>query len=232
MLGFAGVGQHPGARPASLYILFSGMTMTAPDRKAHWQQVYLSKGEQEVSWTQASPEPSLGLIETFAPSRQASIVDIGGGASHLVDALCERGYQAVTVLDLSEAALRNAKQRLGDRGAGVQWIAADATSWEPVRPFDLWHDRAAFHFLVDRHDRQAYVERLSRGVKPGGHAIIATFAPDGPEKCSGLPVQRYDAAALAEALGDGFGLIEHQAHRHVTPWGAVQSFQFSVLRRT
>jgi trans-aconitate methyltransferase len=207
------------------------MTMTAADPKTHWQQVYLNKGEQEVSWTQTSPEPSLSLIEKFAESRQASIVDIGGGASRLVDALCERGYQAVTVLDLSEAALRSAEQRLGNRGAGVQWIVADATTWEPARPFDLWHDRAAFHFLVDQHDRQAYVDGLGRGVKPGGHAIIATFAPDGPEKCSGLPVQRYDPAALVETLGHAFDLIEHHAHRHVTPWGAVQSFQFSVLRR-
>lgn len=207
------------------------MTMTAPDPKTHWQQVYLNKGEREVSWTQTSPEPSLGLIEKFAASRQASIVDIGGGASRLVDALCERGYHGVTVLDLSEAALKSAQQRLRDRAAGIQWIVADATAWEPAQAFDLWHDRAAFHFLVDARDREAYVSRLSRGVKPGGHAIIATFAPDGPERCSGLPVQRYDPAALAEALGDVFDLIEHEAHRHVTPWGAVQSFQFSVLRR-
>jgi trans-aconitate methyltransferase len=207
------------------------MTMTATDRKTHWQQVYLSKGEREVSWTQPNPEPSLSLIERFAASRQASIVDIGGGASRLVDALCERGYQAITVLDLSEAALRTARQRLGPRGADVQWIAADATAWQPSQPFDLWHDRAAFHFLVDERDRAAYVDRLGQGVRTGGHAIIATFAPDGPERCSGLPVQRYDAAGLTAVLGDAFVLVEHQAHRHVTPWGAVQPFQFSVLRR-
>jgi hypothetical protein len=113
----------------------------------------------------------------------------------------------------------------------VQWIAADVTKWQPPHPFDLWHDRAAFHFLVDAADREAYLDRLKRGVKAGGHAIIATFALDGPEKCSGLPVQRYDPASLAATVGDPFELIADQPHRHVTPWGAVQSFQFSVLRR-
>jgi SAM-dependent methyltransferase len=205
--------------------------MTAPDREAHWQKVYLEKSEQQVSWTQASPEPSLGLIERFAPAPQAAIVDIGGGASRLVDALCEHGYEAVTVLDLSGAALAAAKARLGPRGAGVQWIAADVTRWEPPHPFDLWHDRAAFHFLVEAVDRQAYLDRLIRGVKAGGHAIIATFALDGPEKCSGLPVQRYDPAGLSEVVGGAFELVAQQRHRHTTPWGAVQSFQFSVLRR-
>ncbi len=204
--------------------------MSVSDRADHWQKVYLSKGEQEVSWSQASPEPSLGLIEKFALSRHAPIVDIGGGASRLVDALCERGYEAVTVLDLSAAALETAKQRLGSRGARVQWIAADVTKWQPPQAFDIWHDRAAFHFLVEADDREAYLDRLRRGVKAGGHAIIATFALDGPEKCSGLPVQRYDPAGLAETVGQPFELVEHHAHRHVTPWGAVQSFQFSVLR--
>ena len=206
--------------------------MTELDRQSHWQKVYRDKGEQEVSWTQASPEPSLGLIERFAPSRQASIVDVGGGASRLVDALCERGYQAVTVLDLSEAALASARQRLGLPGAHVRWVAADVTTWEePEDAFDLWHDRAAFHFLVEERDRRAYLRRLVRSMKACGHAIIATFAPDGPEKCSGLPVQRYDPANLSAVIGDAFELIDHQPHRHVTPWGAVQSFQFSALRK-
>lgn len=205
--------------------------MSTPDRQSHWQNVYLNKGEQEVSWTQPDPEPSLGLILKYAPSLTASIVDIGGGASRLVDALAGGGYQQLTVLDLSEAALEAAQQRLGAQAAKVQWIAADATKWQPARPFDLWHDRAAFHFLVDAGDRAAYLDRLKRGVKVGGHAIIATFALDGPEKCSGLPVQRYDPAALSQAIGEAFELIADQPHRHVTPWGAVQSFQFSVLRR-
>jgi SAM-dependent methyltransferase len=205
--------------------------MSTPDHQSHWQNVYLSKGEQEVSWTQLAPEPSLGLILNYAPSATASIVDVGGGASRLVDALAGRGYESLTVLDLSEAALAAARERLGARAAQVQWISADATKWQPAKPFDLWHDRAAFHFLVDAADREAYLDRLRSGVKPGGHAIIATFALDGPEKCSGLPVQRYDPAALSRTVGDAFELIADQPHRHVTPWGAVQSFQFSVLRR-
>jgi ubiquinone/menaquinone biosynthesis C-methylase UbiE len=205
--------------------------MRVSDRTDHWQKVYLNKGEQEVSWSQQSPEPSLGLIEKFAPSHHASIVDVGGGASRLVDALCERDYDAVTVLDLSAAALETAKKRLGGQAARVQWIAADATKWQPPQAFDIWHDRAALHFLVEANDREAYLDRLRRGVKAGGHAIIATFALDGPEKCSGLPVQRYDPAGLAATVCHAFELVEHQAHRHVTPWGAVQSFQFSVLRR-
>lgn len=205
--------------------------MSVTDRTAHWQKVYLSKGEQEVSWSQADPEPSLGLIEKFAPSHQASIVDIGGGASRLVDALCARGYEKLTVLDLSTAALETARERLGATTARVEWIAADATQWQPEQTFDLWHDRAAFHFLVEARDREAYLDRLHRGVKAGGHAIIATFALDGPEKCSGLPVRRYDPVSLSGMVGCAFELIAHQPHRHVTPWGAVQSFQFSVLRR-
>ena len=205
--------------------------MTKSDRQSHWQQVYLSKSEQQVSWSQPDPQPSLGLIEKFSGGTAASIVDIGGGASRLVDALVQGGFGEITVLDLSEAALQAAKERLGSAGASIRWVAADVTSWQPPHPFDIWHDRAAFHFLVEEKDRKAYIERLSSGVKAGGHAIIATFAPDGPEKCSGLPVQRYDAESLGKAIGSGFELVEHQAHRHVTPWGAPPSFQFSVLRR-
>ncbi|MGN1285221.1 MAG: class I SAM-dependent methyltransferase [Bradyrhizobium sp.] len=205
--------------------------MTASDRQSHWQTVYLTKGEQQVSWSQADPQPSLRLIESVAPGRDASIIDVGGGASRLVDALLARGFHDLTVLDLSEAALASARERIGATGEAVRWVTDDATVWQPPRAFDIWHDRAAFHFLVEANDRAAYLDRLHRGVKAGGHAVIGTFALDGPEKCSGLPVQRYDAAALGRAIGPAFELIAHEAHRHVTPWGATQSFQFSVLRR-
>ncbi len=205
--------------------------MSASERQAHWQTVYQSKGEAQVSWTQLDPQPSLGLIEKFERDRSASIVDIGGGASRLVDALLAHGFGAITVLDLSDAALQSAKARLGEQGASVRWIAADATSWQPPQAFDIWHDRAAFHFLVEENDRAAYIDRLHAGVKAGGYAIIATFAPDGPEKCSGLPVQRYSPESLSKTIGSAFDLVEHRDHRHVTPWGAAQSFQFSVLRR-
>ncbi|KWV47139.1 SAM-dependent methyltransferase [Bradyrhizobium macuxiense] len=202
------------------------------DRQSHWQTVYLSKGEQQVSWSQADPQPSLRLIESVAASRDASIIDVGGGASRLVDALLKDGFHALTVLDLSEAALASAKERVGAAGDGVRWIAGDATVWQPQHAFDIWHDRAAFHFLVEEADRAAYVDRLHRGVRAGGHAVIGTFALDGPEKCSGLPVQRYDPVTLSRTIGPAFELVAQEPHRHVTPWGATQSFQFSVLRRT
>ncbi|MEH2517048.1 trans-aconitate methyltransferase [Bradyrhizobium sp. AZCC 1610] len=204
-------------------------------RQAHWENVYTTKGENEVSWFQQSPAPSLELIVQAGTTHASAIIDIGGGASRLVDNLVEQGFEDVTVLDLSGAALAAAKSRLESRlGAGaerVSWIVADATTWEPARPYDIWHDRAAFHFLTDASDRAAYIARLERGLKIGGHAIIATFAPDGPEKCSGLPVARYDSASLGRTLGATFKLVHTQRHEHATPWDSRQNFQFSVFRR-
>lgn len=211
--------------------LSGSIAMTASDRQSHWQTVYLTKDEQQVSWSQADPQPSLRLIESVAAGRDAAIVDVGGGASRLVDALLASGFHDVTVLDLSDAALANARQRVGAAGDAVRWIAGDVTTWQPQRAFGVWHDRAAFHFLVEESDRKAYLDRLHRGVRAGGHAVIGTFALDGPEQCSGLPVQRYDPATLSRTIGPGFELIAGEAHRHATPWGAPQSFQFSVLRR-
>ena len=205
--------------------------MQPGDRKTHWEAVYEQKGETEVSWFQESPDLSLDLIARFAPAPDAGIIDVGGGASRLVDELLRRGYGDVTVLDLSQAALQAAQTRLGPQAAKASWIAADATHWRPTRAYDLWHDRAAFHFLTNPEDRARYVERLTAGLKPGGHAIIATFALDGPEKCSGLPIVRYDAAGLQDRLGQAFALVETLAHEHVTPWGVVQKFQFSIFRR-
>jgi SAM-dependent methyltransferase len=145
--------------------------------------------------------------------------------------IVNQGFEDITVLDLSEAALATAKARLRDRGAKVHWIAADATAWEPLKAYDVWHDRAAFHFLTEERDRAAYVARLERAVKVGGYAIIATFALDGPERCSGLPVVRYDPATLGQTLGRAFQLVDIRRHAHATPWGSDQSFQFSVFRR-
>jgi SAM-dependent methyltransferase len=205
--------------------------MSTENRHDHWEKVYAGKAENEVSWFQESPAPSLELIERAGANRNSAIVDIGGGASRLVDALIDRGFSALTVLDLSEAALAKAKARLGERAAQVQWIASDVTTWQPRQSFDLWHDRAAFHFLTEAADRAAYLSRLRQALRPGGHAIIATFALDGPERCSGLPVVRYDAAGLGRMLGEDFALVESRRHQHTTPWHSAQSFQFSIFRR-
>lgn len=201
------------------------------DRTTHWQNVYATKGEAEVSWFQDSPTISLDMIRAARPDRDAAIIDIGGGASRLVDALLREGYRDLTVLDLSANALDTAKKRIGAAASTVDWIVADATTWRPMKTYDVWHDRAAFHFLTDPHDRAAYVERLRLAVKPEGHVIIATFAPDGPEACSGLPVQRHDSASLAAELEPDFELVETRSETHRTPWNSTQAFQFSRFRR-
>jgi len=206
--------------------------MNQPSRQAHWQQVYTTKGENEVSWFQDNPSPSLDMIARTVAGVDARIIDIGGGAARLVDALLDKGFHNVAVLDLSEAALAAAKARLGERAGAVRWIVADATAWRPEpAAYDVWHDRAAFHFLTEEADRAAYVARLTEGVKPGGFAIIATFALDGPERCSGLPVARYDARNLAAEIGEAFEFVATRSHDHKTPWGAEQRFQFSLFRR-
>jgi 2-polyprenyl-3-methyl-5-hydroxy-6-metoxy-1,4-benzoquinol methylase len=200
------------------------------NRQLHWENVYTTKDEKEVSWFEVSPTTSLDLIRSTGVNVGASIIDIGGGASRLVDALLDEGFEAVTVLDLSQKALATAKARLGALGAKVRWVVADVTTWEPTETYDVWHDRAAFHFLTEPEDRAAYAERVSRAVRPGGHVIIGTFALDGPERCSGLPVVRQDAASLSQMLGSAFELIESRQHSHQTPMGATQRFQFFRFR--
>lgn len=212
------------SRPNASYI--AGMD----ERAAHWDAAYASKGEAGVSWFEENPDVSVGLIERFHPEKSPSVIDIGGGASRLVDAGLGRGW-AMTVLDISAKAVETARQRLGSRADAVDWIVADATVWQPQRLYDVWHDRAAFHFLTSPGDRQAYLDRLRTALRPGGHAIIATFAPDGPERCSGLPVERYDADRLAATVGDGFAPVAALRRLHRTPWGSEQAFQYVVLRR-
>lgn len=207
------------------------MATEAPDRRAHWEQVYTTKAETAVSWFESTPAVSLALIRATGAAHDDAIIDIGGGASRLVDHLLAEGYAAVSVLDLSERALAAARVRLGQRAAAVTWIAADVTAWEPDRTYAVWHDRAAFHFLTAPQDRAAYAARVLRALPAGGHLILGTFAPDGPERCSGLPVQRHDAASLAEALGPAFALQETRPYDHRTPGGVTQRFQFSRFRR-
>jgi SAM-dependent methyltransferase len=206
--------------------------MSAERREAHWEKVYTAKSENEVSWFQENPAPSLELIDEAGATATSAIVDVGGGASRLVDFLVAKGFKAITVLDISRAAIAVTKARLGEKGRSVRWIVADVTKWQPeAGAFDVWHDRATFHFLTDQCDRDAYVERLIRAVRPGGHAIIGTFALDGPERCSGLPVARYDAQGLGATIGERFELVGTRRDAHMTPWGSEQKFQFSLFRR-
>ncbi|MES2752883.1 MAG: class I SAM-dependent methyltransferase [Pseudomonadota bacterium] len=204
--------------------------MDSASREAHWQNVYTTKGENEVSWFQENPAPSLELLTFVKATPKSVVIDIGGGASRLVDVLVSQGYDDVTVLDLSEAALATARMRLASKGEHVKWVAADVTAWEPAQLSDVWHDRAAFHFLTEPDEQRHYADRIQRGLRPGGHLIIGTFALDGPEKCSGLPVARHDAKSLAVVFGDAFVLLDTRRHEHATPWDASQRFQFSTFQ--
>lgn len=201
------------------------------DPKTHWESVYGAKAENEVSWFQAEPAASLDLIRRSSASVDTPVIDIGGGESRLVDRLLEAGYSDVTVLDLSEQALRHTQARLGARAGAVRWIVADITRWRAERRYGVWHDRAALHFLTDAQDRADYRRALLDAVTPGGCVVIATFALDGPEKCSGLPVVRYSSETLAAELGPELKLEETHDEKHRTPWGAVQRFQFSRFTR-
>ena len=196
--------------------------MAAEDRHAHWQSSYAAEGEQKVSWFQESPQPSLDLVTQVASSPAAAIVDVGGDALRLAEELFKRGYQDITVLDLSETALAAARVRLGRGADRIRWIAGDATDWEPPQSYDVWHDRATFHFLVEEADRAAYLSRLTRFLNPSGHAIIATFAPDGPERCSGLPSFATICDSLGQTLGPAFVLLSTRRHVHTTPWGSTR----------
>ena len=204
------------------------------DRKAHWERVYATKGPTEVSWYQALPSRSLELILLAGVGRSSRIIDVGGGDSTLVDTLVDWQLGRVTVLDISGAALERARARLGERARDVTWIEADVIETElPALSFDVWHDRAVFHFLAgDVDERRRYVERARDALVHGGHAIVATFAADGPTRCSGLDVARYGPDALAEAFGRGFELVTSRTDTHRTPSGVEQRFAYVCLRRT
>jgi 2-polyprenyl-3-methyl-5-hydroxy-6-metoxy-1,4-benzoquinol methylase len=199
--------------------------------KKHWTRVYEDKSSTDVSWYQQQPEPSLLALQRLSADPKSPFIDIGGGASNLVDALVEDGWQDVTVLDIAESALNVAKSRLGSKGNIVHWLHADITQWKPDRAYSIWHDRAVFHFMTTPAQREAYTAALDAGVAAGGAVIMATFALDGPERCSGLPVQRYNPEQLALVLGRNFNLTESWRESHLTPWGSSQSFNWCVFRR-
>lgn len=201
------------------------------DPATHWQQVYDTKASDEVSWYRPHLEQSLAFIERAGISRGAGLLDVGGGASTLVDDLLDRGFTNVSVLDLSERALDVAKARLGDRAARVQWLVGDVTTVQlPAHGFTFWHDRAVFHFLTDAAARQRYVEQVRHAVAPGGHVLVATFAPDGPERCSGLAVCRYSAEGLHAEFGDDFQRVDSARETHRTPRGGEQAFMYCYCR--
>lgn len=196
------------------------------ERKQHWEQVYAQRQPTDVSWFQPHPEYSLRLIAATGIDKAQPLIDMGGGASRLVDNLVALGYGDISVLDISAAALQHSRDRLGANAAAVHWIEADATTFEPPRTYALWHDRAVFHFLTEPADRQAYRERLGRGLQTGGHLIVATFALDGPERCSNLPVQRYSPETLSAEFGSGYTLVETTTEVHVTPAQKEQRFVY------
>ncbi len=201
------------------------------DSKQHWENVYTTKSADAVSWFQPHASRSLDIIQRLPLDNSARIIDVGGGASTLVDDLLKRDYANVSVLDLSGAALRVAQARLGKTAGRVQWIEADVTDLSlPVHSIDIWHDRAVFHFLTSGEQRRRYVETVLKSVKPGGYVIVATFAEDGPEKCSGLPVHRYSADALHSEFGSTFELLGHEKELHQTPFDTSQSFVYCYCR--
>ena len=200
--------------------------------KQHWERIWAGRHADSVSWYQSHAEGSLQLVDACRIGPAAPVIDVGGGASTLVDDLLARGFSRLTVLDLSPSALAGARQRLGKQASRVQWLEADVTRVElPRAHFALWHDRAVFHFLIDVQARETYIRQVRHALQRGGHAIIATFAKDGPPQCSGLPVRRYSGNGLAAEFNDGFTLLDTRYETHVTPAGVGQPFVYCLMRR-
>jgi len=201
------------------------------DAKTHWEKVYATKAAETLSWYRPHLETSLALIERAAAGYSASIIDVGGGESTLVDDLLARAYENITVLDVSQTAIDVTKKRLGLAAEQVHWLVADATQAQPEPgAYDVWHDRAVFHFLTASEHRAAYVRQVGHAVKPGGHVIISTFGPEGPTKCSGLDVIRYDAESLHDQFGVRFRLVESRKELHRTPFGTNQQFIYCYCK--
>ena len=201
-----------------------------PEKK-HWEDIYRTKQPEEVSWTQEVPVISLDLIRSFQLPKTARIIDIGGGDSKLADFLLDADYKDVTVLDISGAALERARQRLGSRADKIKWVEQDITRFDPTTRFDLWHDRAAFHFLTGIEQINKYLSIAGKSINDGGYAVIGTFSADGPEKCSGLPIRRYDEHTLAAAFSTGFKKISCITEDHITPFQTKQNFLFCSFRK-
>jgi SAM-dependent methyltransferase len=206
-------------------------TNSKEERHRHWEGVYRDRSPTVVSWYQIRPDISLELIHATGKSPDATIVDVGGGASTLVDHLLDAGWSSVLVLDISETALAHVRERLGARAKRVTWIAADVTAWRPNTKIDIWHDRAVLHFFTGADDQKAYAERAKLALRHGGWAIIAGFTPGGPRKCSGLDIVQHDAHSLRALLGDAFELVDFRDELHRTPSGSTQAFRYHLFRR-
>jgi ubiquinone/menaquinone biosynthesis C-methylase UbiE len=201
-------------------------------KREHWEKIYQTRNETDVSWYLPHLQRSLDLILRTGIGPDAHIIDVGGGASTLVDDLVDHGFRHVTVVDIAQAPLDAAAKRLGERAKQVTWRVGDITTLDFSRDsFDVWHDRAVFHFLTSETDRKGYLERVCCAVRKGGFVVLATFGPEGPEKCSGLPVIRYSAGKLHAAFGPAFRLVEHVEERHHTPWGTEQEFVYCLCAR-
>jgi ubiquinone/menaquinone biosynthesis C-methylase UbiE len=199
----------------------------------HWESIYRDRSSDELSWSQAAPATSLQVIDELGVDPGEAVVDVGAGESALVDALLARGHRRLTILDVAHGSLERARTRLQTvpGASSVDWVVHDVLTWTPPVAFGLWHDRAVFHFLTEPDDRRAYVDVATRAVAPGGFLVVATFGADGPERCSGLPVQRYDTEALAAQFAPEFLPVTSRAQSHRTPWGAVQPFTWLATRR-
>lgn len=208
--------------------------MTGSSQKSMWEDAYQNKLPSERSWTQDIPSESLQYIDQLSLPCSTPIIDIGGGGSHLAEQLLHKNFADISVLDISKSALQESKLRVEELHPDqkmIQWIAADITTWSPPRTYGLWHDRAVFHFLVDTQQQQQYVRTVANATQSGAHVIMSTFAMDGPEMCSGLPVQRWSSLSLAAMFADNFSTLESRVQQHITPWGSTQSFTWLVLRR-
>jgi len=205
--------------------------MEAFDRKKHWEYIYQTKQLNEVSWYEPTPETSLDFFKQFNVPLNAKIIDIGGGDSLLVDHLLDKGYTDVTILDISEAAINRAKQRLGDKAEKVKWIVADAAKFQPTEKYDFWHDRAAFHFLTDEQEISNYLETAQNNLRPAGALVIGTFSEQGPKKCSGIEIKQYSETTMTDRLKKFFEKIKCITIDHTTPFGTVQNFVFCSFKK-
>lgn len=205
--------------------------MDSENRKQHWENVFTTKDEKEVSWFQAYPKTSMEFLELFQLPLTANIIDIGAGDSHLVDALLDKGYQNIWILDISATALERARKRLGERASKVHWVVSDITEFEPPVGYDFWHDRAAFHFLTNEEAISKYVAIAERGISKNGYLVLGTFSEQGPQKCSGLEIKQYNEASMSSRFELSFNRIKCITEEHTTPFNTVQNFLFCSFQK-